>query len=63
MTTQVREILQSFDMLPEIDKRELAAEIIKRSLALNEPPLTDEQLVSVAEETFLELDRSEAGNA
>jgi hypothetical protein len=63
MTAQVRDILQSFDMLPEIDKRDLAAEIIKRSLALAEPPLTDEQLVVAAEEIFLELDRSEAGHA
>ncbi len=63
MTAQVRDILQSFDMLPEIDRRELATEIIKRSLAMKEPPLTDEQLVVATEEVFLELDRSEAGHA
>jgi hypothetical protein len=33
MTAQVRDILQSFDTLPEIDRRDLATEIIKRSLA------------------------------
>ncbi len=63
MTTQVREILQSFDMLPEVDKRELSTEIIKRSLTLDEPPLTDEQLVDAAEELFLELDQNEADHA
>ena len=63
MTVQVRNILESFDLLPEVDKREFVAEIIKRSLMLDVPPLTDEQLVGAAEETFLELDRREANHA
>jgi hypothetical protein len=63
MTTQVRNILESFDMLPEPDKRELASEIIKRSQRLDSPPLTDEQLIGAVEESFLELDRREARNA
>ena len=63
MTIQAHEILKSFDMLPEVDKRELTAEIIKRSLSLEQPPLTDEQLVDAAEELFLELDRNEADDA
>ena len=63
MTTQVRNILESFDMLTEVDKRELATEIIRRSMLLDAPPLTDPQLIGAAEETFLELDRREASNA
>ena len=63
MTTQVRNILESFDTLPEVDKRELATEIIRRSVLLDSPPMTDPQLVSAAEETFLELDRREASDA
>ena len=63
MTTQVRNILESFDMLPEVDKRELAAEILRRSQMFDASPLTDEQLVGAAEETFLELDRREAEHA
>ena len=63
MTVQVRNILESFDLLPEVDKREFVAEIIKRSQMLDVPPLTDEQLVGAAEETFLELDRREANHA
>ena len=50
-------------MLPEVDKRELATEIIRRSMLLDAPPLSDQQLVGEAEETFLELDRREASNA
>jgi hypothetical protein len=63
MTAQVQNILDSFDALSEAEKRELAAEIIRRSQTLDGPPLTDEQLVAAAEETFLELDRREATDA
>ncbi len=63
MTTQVQTFLESFDMLSSIDKQELAAEILKRSQSLDAPPLTDEQLIGAAEETFLELDRLEANHA
>jgi hypothetical protein len=63
MTTQVRTFLESFDTLSELDKRELAAEILKRSQMLDAPPLSDEQLIGAAEETFLELDRREEGHA
>ncbi len=63
MTTAVRNLLNSFDSLPDGDKEELAAEIIRRSAASAAPPLTDEQLLRAADETFLQLDRSEEGDA
>ena len=63
MTAQVQEMLHTFDLLPESDKRELASEILRRSLMLGVPALSDEQLVGAAEELFLQLDRSEAADA
>ena len=42
MTTAVRNLLNSFDSLPDGDKEELAAEIIPRSAASAGTPLTDE---------------------
>jgi hypothetical protein len=63
MITQVRNFLDSFDSLSDLDKRELTAEIIKRSRMLDAPPLSDEQLIGAAEETFLELDRHEENHA
>jgi hypothetical protein len=63
MTAHVQEILHSFEMLPERDKGELAAEILRRSMTLDMPPLSDEQLVGAAEELFLQLDRGEAADA
>ena len=60
MTSEVQDILQSFELLCDAEKRELAAEIVRRSLNLDASPLSDEQLVFTAEERFLELDRNEA---
>jgi hypothetical protein len=63
MTAQVQDMLRTFDLLPEGEKRELAGEILRRTLMLDVPPLSDEQLVGAAEDLFLQLDRSEAVDA
>lgn len=60
MSTSVQRILDSFDQLPEAEKRELASEILRRAVKFDLPPLTDEELVLNAEELFLELDRRES---
>ena len=60
MTTEAQTILESFDSLPDAEKREVASEIVRRTLQSDFPPLSDEELVAIAEETFLELDRGEA---
>ena len=62
MTAVVQNILQSFDELPEIERREVASEIIRRSLGFSLPPLSDEELVSNADALFLELDQRESEN-
>jgi hypothetical protein len=62
MTAQVQELLHTFDLLPERDKRELASEILRRSLAMGVPALSDEQLVGIAEELFMQLDQNEASD-
>ena len=49
MTAQVQDVLHTFDLLPEGDKRELAGEILRRSLTLDVPALSDEQLVDSEE--------------
>jgi hypothetical protein len=45
MSTNSRELLKSFDLLPEVEKREVASEIIRRTLALAaRTPFDDGQL-------------------
>ena len=60
MTAQVQKILHSFERLDDEDKRELVSELLRRSAAIETLPLSDEQLVNIAEELFLQLDRDEA---
>ena len=60
ISTTVEELLKSFDLLPEVEKRKVAMEILRRSLELRSTPLTDEELASNAEQVFLELDRRES---
>jgi len=60
MTKSVEQLLKSFEQLPEAEKRELASEIIKRSLELELPELSDETLLLAAEQTFLHLDKEES---
>ena len=62
MPTVVENILHSFEALPEADKRELAAEIMRRFLRFESPPLSDDDLVGNAENLFLDLDRREEEN-
>ena len=63
MTAQVQEILDPFERLDDNDKRELVSELLLRSAAIETPPLSNEELVGIAEELFLQLDREEANDA
>lgn len=60
MPKSVAQLLKSFEQLPEAEKRELASEIIKRSLALDLPEFSDESLLLAADQIFLRLDREES---
>ena len=60
MSSSVQDLLNSFDLLSETEKRELASEILRRASVLDQPPLTDEELVLNAEAIFQELDHREA---
>jgi hypothetical protein len=65
MTVAVKNILKSYEQLPETEKQELATEIIRRSLQLNAPALSDNDFATNADEIFLKLDQRELedGNA
>ncbi|HET6974061.1 MAG TPA: hypothetical protein VFH96_08565 [Pyrinomonadaceae bacterium] len=42
MSTSSEELLKSFDLLPEVEKREVASEIIRRTFSLGREPAMDE---------------------
>ena len=60
MTRSVEELLNSFEKLPEAEKRELASEIIKRSLTLDLPEISDDSMLAAADQIFLQLDNEES---
>ncbi|MCI0361422.1 MAG: hypothetical protein L0211_23310 [Planctomycetaceae bacterium] len=62
MSSKVKKFLESFDSLNTAEQREAAAQILRRTAVMDSPPLTDDDLVSMAEELFLQLDAEEAAN-
>src|SRR5579862_2195042 len=60
MTANVRQLLNSFDQLPEAEQREAASEILRRAIQIEFPTVEDAALVERAEELFLMLDGQEA---
>lgn len=61
MSTPAKQaLLESFDLLPDPDKQEVAAEIIRRAVQLHLLPLADDELASLADELFLEIDERES---
>jgi len=61
MKKSVETLLKTFERLPEDAKLEVAAEILKRSARFKLPPLDEVVLLQVADDVFLELDKTESG--
>ncbi len=62
MSIAIKDILKSFEVLPDNEKREVAYEVLRKTAKFDFPPLTDEELINSADELFLELDRRESKN-
>ena len=59
MTLSAQQIIESFEHLPESEKQRVAYEILRSSVHLAIPPLTDEELIAATENLFLALDARE----
>jgi hypothetical protein len=57
-----QQLLDSFDRLSEIEKQQVAVEILRRTLNVEVPPLSDEALTLSAEAVFMSLDESESSH-
>ena len=60
MTKSVERLVKSFELLPDEEKQQAALEIIRRSLSLDLPELSDDSFVLAAEQTFLQLDKEKS---
>ena len=63
MNITVEKIIKTFDKLPLAEQKEVATEILRRTVMIQLPPMSDEELTLNAEEIFLELDRREDEDA
>ena len=59
MTDGVKSVLEAFESLPESEREEVLAELIRRAAHSDHHSATDEELVQAADRVFLEYDRSE----
>ena len=63
MGTPAENLIDSFDRLPDAEQREVASAILRRTLEIEFPSFSDDELVLSAEGIFLDLDRKEAEDA
>jgi hypothetical protein len=54
-----QQLLDSFERLPESEKQQVAVEILRRTLNVEVPPLSDAALTLSAETIFLSLSLGE----
>ena len=57
MSTSSEELLKSFDLLPEIEKREVASEIIRRTFSLGRERTVDEPQMKSLYASFADEDQ------
>ena len=60
MPTTVHDLLESFEQLPVSQKQEVVREILRRTIDTDFPPLSDDDLVAMAEEMFQQFDTMES---
>jgi hypothetical protein len=62
ISEQVRHLISAFDRLTESDQGEFAAAVLRRTRDLRWPPLDDETIYQLADESFVEYDVREAAD-
>ena len=62
MSTDSQNVINGFDALPVVEQREVMAELLRKAAQWDTPPLSDDELVRLADEVFLEMDRREAAD-
>lgn len=59
MSTSLKDLIQAFRDLPDSEKHELAAAVLRWESGAAHPRLVDDELLANAEAVFLALDRDE----
>ena len=61
MADAARHLIETFQTLPDLDKREVLATPLREAIQVPYQAPSDDDLTSAADEVFLDLDRREAG--
>lgn len=61
MTSSVKELVHQFEALPEREREELLAELLRRAQAEPHDLPNDQDLLAAADHLFQDLDRRERG--
>ncbi len=59
MTAVGKHILEDFESLPDVEKREVLSNLLRISRAIDFPELSDEEMLAAADAVLLEYDRVE----
>ena len=59
MTKAARRLIETFETLPDDDKRVVTIAILRRSTVEEYAPLDEAELILAADQVFLDLDRRE----
>ena len=59
MTAAGRHLVEDFETLPDAEKREVLADLLRISRTIEYPEISDEELLAAANQVFLEYDRRE----
>lgn len=60
VTEAARHLLEEFQNLPDLDKREVLAALLREATETPYPAPSDDDLTAAADEVFLDLDRRES---
>lgn len=60
MTTAGKHIVEDFQGLPDPEKREVLANLLRISRSIDYPEMSDEELLVSADAVFVEYDKREA---
>ena len=59
MTAVGKHIVEDFESLPDVEKREVLSNLLRLSRTIDYPELPDEETLAAADAVFLEYDRAE----